>query len=140
MTAVIRYRTPYFIHKRDPLFIYFALGNDVSLRCVLGLSTLLALGGLINLVKGEFICSEIGRTFPLTLDPLGKGLPEGIVFDNDTLIIPQGVSINVKRNPSLFHYTSAEGRAVHHSAPIYSDNIIVHDIFFRGECIAGTGI
>ena len=75
MTAVIRYRTPYFINNRDPLFIYFALGNDVSLRCVLGLPTCLALGGLINLVKGEFICSEIGRTIPLTLDPPDKGLP-----------------------------------------------------------------
>ena len=132
MTAIIRYRTPYFINKRDPLFVYFALGNDVSLQCVLGLPTLLALSGLINLVKGEFLCSEIGRTFPLTLDPPGKGLPEGIVFDNSTPIIPQGVSTNVKPNPSLLHYTSAEGHAVHHSEPTYSDNIIVHDNFSRG--------
>ena len=36
MTAAIRYKTPYFINKRDPLFISFALGNDVFLRCVLG--------------------------------------------------------------------------------------------------------
>ena len=100
---------------------------------MLGLPTLLALGGLINLVKGEFICPEIGRTFPLTLDPPGKGLPEGIVFDNSTPIIPQGVSTNVKPNPSLLHYTSAEGLAVHYSAPIYSDNIIMHDIFFEGN-------
>ena len=34
MIAVIRYRTPYFIKKRDPLFIYFAIGNNISLRCV----------------------------------------------------------------------------------------------------------
>ena len=88
-----------------------------SLRCVLGLTFLVALGGLINLVKGEFICSEIGRTLPLTLDPPGKGLLEGIVFDNDTPIIPQVVSTNVKPNPSLLHYTSTEGRAVHHSVP-----------------------
>ena len=131
MTAVIRYKTPYFFNKNEPLFISFALGNDVSLRCVLGLPTLLALGGLINLVKGEFICSEIGKTFPLTLDPPGKGLPEGIVFDNSTPIIPQGVSTNVKPNPSLLHYTSAEGHAV--SAQTYSDNIIVYDNFFDGN-------
>ena len=91
MTAVNRYKTPYFINKREPLFIYLALGNNISLRCILRLSILLVLGGLINLVKGEFICSEIGRIFLLTLDPPGKGLPEGIVFDNDTPIIPQGV-------------------------------------------------
>ena len=51
MTAVIRYMTRYLVNKRDPLFIYFVLGNDVSLRYLLGLPTLLALGGLINLVK-----------------------------------------------------------------------------------------
>ena len=73
MTAVIRYRTPYFINNRDSLFICFALGNDISLRCVLGLPNLLVLGGLINLVKGEFIRSDIGPTFPLTLDPPDKG-------------------------------------------------------------------
>ena len=133
MTAVIRYKTPYFINKRDPLFIYFALENDVSLRCLLGSPTLLALGGLINLVKGEFICSEICRTFPLTLDPPGKGLPEGIVFDNITPIIPHGVSTNVKPNPSFLHYTSTDDCVVQHSAPTYSDTIIVHDIFFEGN-------
>ena len=121
MTAVIRYRTPYFIKKRDPLFIYFALSNDISLRCVLGLPTLLA------------ICSDIGRTFLLTLNPPDKGLPEGIVFDNIIPIIPHGVSTNIKPNPSLLHYTSTEGRAIHHSAPTYSDNIIVHDNFFEGN-------
>ena len=42
MTAVIRYRNPYLVNKRDPLFISFALGNDVLLRRVLGLPTLLA--------------------------------------------------------------------------------------------------
>ena len=45
MTAVIRYKTPYLVNKRDPLFIYFTLGNDVPLRCGLGLPTLLTLGG-----------------------------------------------------------------------------------------------
>ena len=55
----------------------------------------------------------------------------GIVFDNSTPIIPQGVSTNIKPNPSLLHYTSAEGHAV--SAQTYSDNIIVHDKFFDGN-------
>ena len=133
MTAIIRYRTPFFINKRDPLFVYFALGNDVSLQCVLGLPTLLVLGGLINVVKGEFICSEIGLIFPLTLDSPGKGLPEGTIFDNDTPTISQGVSSNVKPNPSLLHYSSAEGCAVHQHTPTYSDNIIVNDKCFEGN-------
>lgn len=54
------------------MFISFALDNDVFLRCVLGLPTLLALAGIINLMKGDFVCSKINRTFPLTLDPPGK--------------------------------------------------------------------
>ena len=99
----------------------------------LGLSILLALGGFIYLVKGEVICLEINRTITLTLDPLGKGLPESIVFDNSTPIIPKGVSTNVKPNPSILHYTSAEGCAFHHSSPTYSDNIVVHDNFFNGN-------
>ena len=133
MTSVIRYKTPYLINTRDPLFISFALENDVFLRCFLGLSILLALGGFIDLVKGEFICLEINRTITLTLDPLGKGLPESIVFDNSTSIITKGVSTNVKPNPSILHYTSVEGCAFYHSSPTYSDNIVVHDNFFNGN-------
>ena len=130
MTTVIRYHTPYLVKKRDPLFIYFALGNDVSLRCVLGLSTLLAIGGSLNLVKGEIVCSEIDRTFALSLELPGKGLPNGVVFDNSTPTIPEGVPTNIKPNPSLLHSTSAEGHIVTNSFPNYSENIIVRDSFY----------
>ena len=133
ITVIILYKTPYLINKCDPLFVYSTLVNDVSFCCVLGLSMLLAFGGQINLVKGELICSEINRKLPLTLDPPGKGLPEGIVFDNSTPIIPQGVSTNVKPNPSLLHYTSVEGNSFQYSSPTYLDNIVVHDIFFEGN-------
>ena len=51
----IRYRTSYLINKRDPLIIYFALGNDVSLRCIIGLPTLLILGVLADFVNGDFL-------------------------------------------------------------------------------------
>ena len=119
MTAIIRYKTPYFLNKRDPLFISFALENDVSLCCVLGLPTLLALGGLINLVKGEFMCSQINRIFSLFLDLPDKGLPKGIVFDHSPSIILQGVSTNVKLNTYLLRYTPAEGCDFYHSFPTY---------------------
>ena len=135
MTAVIGYSTPYFINKREPLLISFALSNEVFLRCVLGFSTLFVLGGFIDLLKGEFVCFEINRTFPLTSDPPDKRLPEVIVFDNSTLSIPQGLSTNVNTNPSLLHYTSTEGRALHPSSPSYSENIIVHYNFFEGTKI-----
>ena len=133
MIAIIKCKTPYFLNKRNHLFISFALRNDVSFRCLLWWPTLLVLGEFIHLVKGKFICSEINRVFPLTLDPLVKGLSESIVFDNSTPIIPQGLYNNVKANPSLCHYTFDEGHDFHHSLPTYSDNIIVHDKFFEGD-------
>ena len=43
ITDIIRYKTSYLINKRDPLFIYFALGNDISLRCVFQITNLLSL-------------------------------------------------------------------------------------------------
>ena len=133
MAAVIRYRTPYLVNKRDPLFIYFSLENDVSLRCVLGLPTLLTIGGLINLVKGEFFCSDIDRTFALSLEPPGKGLPDGVASDNSTPTIPEGVPTNIKPNPSLLHFTSTEGHVVTNPFPHYSSNIIVRDSFYKGN-------
>ena len=52
MTAVIRYKTPYTVNGKDPFILSFALGNDVSLHCVFGLPTLLAMGASIGLASG----------------------------------------------------------------------------------------
>ena len=133
MTAVIRYRTPYLVNKRDTLFISFALGNDVSLQYVLGLPTLLAISGSINLVKGEIVCSGINRKFPLSLEPPGKGLPNGVVFDNSIPTTLEGVPTNIKPNPSLLHFTSAEGHTVPNQSTIFSENIPVKDSFYKGK-------
>ena len=133
MTAVIRYRTPYLVNTQNPLFISFALGNDVSLRCVLDLPTLLAIGGSINLVKGEFFCSEINRTFPLSLEPPGKWLPNGVVFDNSTPTVPEGVPTNIKPKPSLLHLTSAEAHTESNQSTILFENIRVKDSFYKGK-------
>ena len=131
MIAVIRYPTPYLVNKRDPLFIYFALGYDVSLRCVLRLSTLLALGVDINLINGGLVCSEINCTFPLSLDPPDKRLPDSIFFDNNIPTIPQGVAANIKSNSSLLHYTSVEECILHNFLPCYSGIIIVIDKIYK---------
>ena len=79
---------PDLIKNRDTLLIYFGLNNDFSLRRVVGLPTLLALGCLIDLLKETFVCSELDLTFPLTLDPPDKVLSESDVFDKSTPIIP----------------------------------------------------
>lgn len=112
MTAVIHYRTPYLVKNRDHMFISFSLGDDVSLRCVIGLPILLSLGGLINLIKGTFSCSELNCPFHLNLDPMGSGLTAEVEFDNTIPTIPVGVSTNFHPNPSFLHYTSTEVRAL----------------------------
>ena len=71
MTAVIRYKTPYVVDGKGSFILSFALGNDVSLRSVLGLPTLLAMGADINLVKDLLSCIELNRDFPLDLQPPG---------------------------------------------------------------------
>ena len=44
MTTVIRYHTPYLAYIKDLLIVLFALSDDISLRSVLCLPTLLAMG------------------------------------------------------------------------------------------------
>ena len=49
MTAIIRYHTPYLVNNKDPLILSFALGNDMSLRSLIGLPILLSMDVTINL-------------------------------------------------------------------------------------------
>ena len=51
MTAVVRYQKPYIVKGRGPFILSFALGDDISLRCVLGLHTLLSIGAANNLLS-----------------------------------------------------------------------------------------
>ena len=75
MTEVIEHRTLYLINSTYPLIPYFSLCNDVALRTVLDIPCLLAMGTVVDLVKGQFICSKINQVFILQLDHPGKGLP-----------------------------------------------------------------
>ena len=68
MTSIIRYKTPYTVAGKRPLILPFALGNGVSLRSVLRLPTLLAMGSDINLVKRLLSCLELNRSFPLSFN------------------------------------------------------------------------
>ena len=64
MPAVIRYITPYLINNNFPLILSFALCNDAVLRSVLGIPYLLAMGGaIVDLVKGQFLFSELNQVF-----------------------------------------------------------------------------
>ena len=79
MTAVIRYKTPYIVNDKAPFILSCALGNDVSLRCVFGLPTLLAMGASIGLASGLLSCTKLNCKFPLDLQPPGtRGHPRGL--------------------------------------------------------------
>ena len=131
MIAVIRYHTPYFVDKKDPLILSFALGHDASLRNVLGLSTLLSLGATIDLSRGTLSCSELNFNFPLFLDPPGKGLPDGVSLDISTNFVPPGLRSNLS---AQLQYAAMDGArpAAGYSTP--SDNIVVTDNFFERQC------
>ena len=58
---VIRYLSLYLSHKQDPFLIYFALGDNASLRCVIGIPKFLTLDRNCDIVKDELSCSEINR-------------------------------------------------------------------------------
>ena len=75
MTAVIRYKTPSTMNGKLIFVLSFDLGNDISLRSVLGLSTLLTMVSTIDFVSSLLLCVELNRKLPLELHPPGKFLP-----------------------------------------------------------------
>ena len=135
MTAVIRYRTPYLINNTSPLILSFALGKDVALRSVLGIPCLLAMGAVVDLVKGQLGCSELNQEFMLQLDPPGKGLPDGTQFDSSNSSVPAGVSSNVPSLASTLQYTSSDGIITPVIQNTFSNNLVVTDTSFHG-CIS----
>ena len=127
MNVVIRYKTPYIVNGKGPFVLSFVVGNDVSLRCVLGLPALLAMRASIDLTSGLLSYTELNREFPLDLQSLGKGLPEKAILDHYTSTIPHSVSID------FLQHTSADDdcHTTYHSTP--SDHIHVTDHFFKNE-------
>ena len=127
MTAVIRYHTTFFVNNKDLLILSFALDNDIPLRSVLGLLTLLFMCDTLNLTLNKLICSELNFTFPLLLYPPGKGLPDGVSLPASDLCVPPSVPFNLT---SLVIYTAMDGFT--HPTPNHanhSDNIFVQDSF-----------
>ena len=132
MTAVIRYRIPYFVNNTSSLSLLFALDNDVELRSILGTHFLLAMGAVFDLVQDQFKCSELNKEFNLKLDPPGKGLSDGIIFDTSFTTVPGGVSSNVTPLFSPLQYTSSDSTITSESQQTYSNNLVLTDNSFQG--------
>ena len=106
------------MNNKDPLIISFALRNDIPLRFMLGLSTLLSMGATLI-------------TFHLLLDLPGKGLPDGVSLPASDIYVPLSVPSNLA---SLVNFTAMDGFAyptLNHATP--SDNIMVHDSVYHGS-------
>ena len=89
MTAVIRYKISYTVAGKGPFMLSFALGNDVSLRRVLRLPTLLAMGADINLVKGLLSCLGLNRSLPLNCNLRVKVHPRVLLLIITRPLFPQ---------------------------------------------------
>ena len=59
MNTVIRCKTQYFINITSPLILSFPLGNNVALYSVFDIPCFLAMCAIVDLVKGQIVCSEI---------------------------------------------------------------------------------
>ena len=101
MTATIRYLTPYLVHDKVPLSLSFALSDDISLRSILNLSTLLDMYATIDLQRGTLTCSEIQYNFLLQLDPPGNVLPDSVLLDISKPTIPTIVHSNIFSTTSI---------------------------------------
>ena len=87
------------------------------------------LGAAINLISEELACTELDRTFPLTLDPPSKGLPDGAILIRHSSSIPPGVSKNLTSATSLVQYTPSDGSPNSLWKGTPSDNIVTKDFF-----------
>ena len=106
-TTVIWYRTPYLINNTSLLIPPFTLGNDVTLRTIIDVPCLLAIGAVVDLVQCHLKCSELNQEFNLQLDPSGKGLPNVTNFNASFTTIPDDVPSNVPNLSSSLQYISS---------------------------------
>ena len=83
LTAVIRYKTPYFDNTQSPISLSFALGNHVATNTIFGLPTITALEFLVDIPNLTAHSRRLDITFQLTKSEGSLGLPAGVSFDPD---------------------------------------------------------
>jgi hypothetical protein len=81
LTAIIRYYTPYTGTDGSAMVISFALGEDVSVNTIYGLTFLKNLDAKLclgtNLLRSDYLACD----FPITYKAVDRGLPIGSQFD-----------------------------------------------------------
>ena len=80
LIAVVTYRTPYVDQAKKPITLSFGLGENVSVRTIIGLPTLKAWQGVVDFVSNKFVAHTLGKRFDLLFEETHQGLPEGVQF------------------------------------------------------------
>lgn len=109
MATVIRYQAPYLINNTSSLILPFILGDDTTLRIIIGIPRLLTMGTIVNLVKDQLVRSEFNQVFILQLDSPGKGLLDSVTYESSFANIPVGIFSNVTPLFSLIQCTTSDG-------------------------------
>ena len=65
LTAIIRYKTPYFDNDGSPIRISFGLGNDMTVNTILGMPVIKDLGMLPNFRTAVVTCDDSPATFEI---------------------------------------------------------------------------
>ena len=93
------------------------------------------MGAVVDLVKGQFRCSELNQEFMLQLDPPDKGLPDETEFDSSNTSVPVGVPSNIPPLLSILQYNSSDGIITPVKQYTFSNNLVVTDTSFHG-CVS----
>ena len=122
MVAVVRYHTPYLVNDKDPLILSFVFGDNIYLRIILDLPTLLAMGAMIDLHHGTLACSERQHTFGNETS-----------LDDSKPIVPPGVHSNIFSATSSLQFIAMDCFDFPVCQATLSNNIVVHYQFLQGS-------
>ena len=61
MIVFIRHKTPYLLNTMSLLFLSFSLDNDVALCSVFGISSMLVMDTVVDLVESKLVCSKLSQ-------------------------------------------------------------------------------
>jgi len=121
LSAIIHYKTPYFINSHR-LTLSFALGKTLSLRTILGIPSLEAMHGVLDLCGKTLSLKRLGITLPLVMT---EPCPCFSATDNVTL---QSGSLLTASTPIDDRYVVANGDVSKFlTYPSQSDALVVTD-------------
>ena len=125
LSAIIRYKTPYFISSR-PLLLSFALGDSLSLNKMLGTPALEQLKGLLNLGDWTLTLQLINKVFPLIIQDPGLGQKGVVTLLPGIFRVPPSISSNVPSSVPLLQYPASSFITFQRN-PTLSDRLTMKD-------------